>query len=73
MYNFKRKNKKLHMTKNRAKILRNTINNFKSKHVSFQEKESGLGSRSRTEPGVFVSLEPEPFEEKKQEPEPLKN
>ena len=42
---------------------------------------SGLGSRSRSEPGVFGSLEPEPLEEKKrgagaawkknQEPEPL--
>ena len=34
---------------------------------------AGLGSRSRSEPGVFGSLEPEPLEErkKKQEPEPL--
>ena len=44
--------------------------------------EAGLGSRSRSEPGVFGSLEPEPLEkkpragaawEKNQEPEPEKN
>ena len=30
-------------------------------------------SRSRSEPGVFGPLEPEPLEKKYQEPEPLKN
>ena len=35
------------------------------------ELKSGLGSRSRSETGVFGSLEPEPEPlEKKQEPEP---
>ena len=37
-------------------------------------KSAGLGSRSRSEPGVFGSLEPEPEPEplgkKSQEPEP---
>ena len=28
-------------------------------------QKPGLGSRSRSEPGVYGSLEPEPFEEKK--------
>ena len=32
---------------------------FLSKHL-----KSGLGSRSRSEPGVFGSLEPEPLEKK---------
>ena len=40
-------------------------------HIWWTNKP-GLGSRSRSEPGVFGSLEPEPEPlEKKQEPEPL--
>ena len=33
--------------------------------------KAGLGSRSRLEPGVFGSLEPEPLEKKEPEQEPL--
>ena len=34
--------------------------------------QTGAGLGSRSEPGVFGSLEPEPLEKKSQEPEPVK-
>ena len=51
--------------------LENTVTVTLRKHGS-GSFFSGLGCRSRSEPGVFGSLEPEPEPlEKKQEPEPL--